>query len=129
MALKSPNLKLTDHASLRMKERAITPNAVDIAMSYGREIHTRGGTFYVVGNREVGRTAKRSHVDISRFRGIHVLCSRDGSVVTIYRCFNLRKLRPKFKSRSYRYFDPNRKKAALASGLLNWVEVFVLRHG
>ena len=96
------DLKVTKHAAQRMDERGLTDNSLEAALSFGREIHTRGVTIFVIGRKEV-RKAAGSAADISRFEGLHVLCSRDGRVVTTYRNFDLRGLKPRTRTRSDRY--------------------------
>jgi hypothetical protein len=94
--------RLTVHATERMSTRKLTCGDVLAALSFGREVHTRGITIFVVGRKEV-RKALDASLDISRFEGVHVLCSREGEIVTTYRNFDLRGLRPSRKTRSDRY--------------------------
>lgn len=95
-------ITLTAHAATRMSERKLTSEHIEAALAFGREIHTRGVTIFAVGQKEV-RGAQAASVDISKFEGIHVLCGRDGDVVTVYRNLNLRGLRPRTRTRSDRY--------------------------
>ncbi len=95
-------IALTEHAEQRMEERGLTPDAIEAAMTFGREIHTRGITIFAVGRNEV-KNALSSSLDISPFEGTHVLCGKDGDVITTYRNYDLRGLRPRNRGRSHRY--------------------------
>ena len=93
---------LTEHAVARMFDRGLDITDIEAALVFGREIHTRGTTIYVIGKKEVS-LANATSTDISRFEGIHVLCAKDGVVVTTYRNYSLRGLRPHTRGRSHRY--------------------------
>lgn len=95
-------IELTKHAEQRMAKRGLTADAVEAAMIFGREIHTRGVTIFAVGRNEVNN-ALTSFLDISQFEGTHVLCGKDGDVITTYRNYDLRGLRPRNRGRSHRY--------------------------
>jgi hypothetical protein len=92
------DLKVTKHAAQRMEERGLTGNSLEAAPSFGREIHTRGVTLFVIGRKDVIRRLDQQSTSLV-LRGLHVLCSRDGRVVTTYRSFDLRGTR----TRSDRY--------------------------
>lgn len=96
------NLKISDHAATRINERALPLDCIEVALAYGREVHTRGITIFAIGRKEVQSAAARA-INIAQHEGLHVLCGRDGSIVTAYRNFNLRGLRPRFRTRSDRY--------------------------
>lgn len=83
---------LTKHASIRMQQRGIRREDVDAALSYGRRIHAKGLTFFVIGDKEVRRYLDKG-IDLARIVGLQVLVSRDGSVVTTYRSRNLHAIR------------------------------------
>jgi hypothetical protein len=95
-------LKISEHAASRMNERALSQDCIEAALAYGREVHTRGITIFAIGRKEVESAAARA-INIARHEGLHVLCGRDGAVVTAYRNLNLRGLRPRFRTRSDRY--------------------------
>jgi len=95
-------MHFTQHAQVRLSSRRLSQTAVDAALSYGREVHTRGAVFYVIGRKEV-EFARRDGIDISADEGIHVVCSSEDEVVTAYRNRNLSRLKPSRRSRSYRY--------------------------
>jgi len=84
---------LTAHAELRMQQRGIAPQLIELVLRYGRTIYSRGLAFRVIGHKEVGRYS-RDGIDLSRAEGIHVLVETDGSVITAYRNHDLRKIRP-----------------------------------
>lgn len=93
---------MTEHAIARMYARRLSLHAIQVVMAYGREVHTRGAVLFVIGRNEVER-ARRINMDLSSLEGIHVVCTSDGAVMTVYRNRNLRDLRPHSRTRSYRY--------------------------
>lgn len=93
---------MTDHAQTRMFSRRLSERAVQLALAHGREVHTRGAVLYAIGKKEVAK-ARRTGTDISLFEGVHVVCTSDGCVLTVYRNHDLRGLRPNSRARSYRY--------------------------
>ena len=84
---------LTKHARQRMDSRRIGEVAVAACVAYGRVCHTRGAIIYVVGRREVERWRHRG-IDLRRHEGIHVVCTPERTVLTVYRNRRLRDLRP-----------------------------------
>ncbi|MCS6915425.1 MAG: DUF4258 domain-containing protein [Myxococcales bacterium] len=84
---------LTAHASERMRTRRLSSVAVAAAIAYGRLVHTRGADIYAIGQKEALELA-RDGIDLFRFRGVQVVCSPDGRILTVYREHNFRTLRP-----------------------------------
>lgn len=82
---------VTAHARTRMSQRAIRPAIVQLAMLFGREVHAANAVFVVVGRREICE-ARVDGIDIHDLEGIHVVCSRRGDVITVYRDRTLRAL-------------------------------------
>lgn len=74
----------TFHAALRMQQRGLSPEQIDLVLQYGREVHQRGIVYFVIGRKEVQQFAG-GDIDLSGCEGIHVLVSPDGWVVTTYR--------------------------------------------
>jgi len=95
------DLKITNHALMRMEERRLNADSVQAALMFGREIHTRGITLYVIGHKEV-QQARKGTWEIEQYEGLHVLCGRNGNVVTTYRNYKLRGLRTKDSLRARR---------------------------
>jgi hypothetical protein len=89
----STDQPLTDHAQMRMGQRGISENVVELVLLHGRTVHARGATYRVIGHKEVSRCAKRG-LDLSDADGVHVLIAANGSVITAYRNHELRKIRP-----------------------------------
>lgn len=87
----SQNL-LTVHATLRSHGRRIPMDAIEAAFDFGRLVHVRGAEVYAIGRREVAE-AERDGVDLSAYEGVHVICSVDGRVLTVYRNHDLSGLR------------------------------------
>jgi hypothetical protein len=84
-------LHITRHARRRMQQRHITAAAVDAAFAYGRVVHTRGAVILAIGRNEA--RWDESGIDLSGFAGVQVVCSPDGTVCTVYRNRNFRRLR------------------------------------
>ena len=79
-----PSMSFSNHARQRMTSRGISSMAVQIVMRYGRMVQARGAEICVIGRKEVEEYGNAG-IDLSRFEGIHVLCSREGAVITTYR--------------------------------------------
>jgi hypothetical protein len=84
--------RVTEHAYRRMVGRCIPPRAVAQVLRYGREAYTRGAFVHVIGRREVAWFS-RFGIDLTAYQGIHVVCSHDGAVMTVYRNRRLKGLR------------------------------------
>ena len=80
------NIPLTHHAWKRLSERGIGRLGLLAAFYFGREIleRGRGASILFIGRKEVAR-ARRGGFDIKEYKGIHVVCSQDGRVITLYR--------------------------------------------
>jgi len=76
--------RFTRHGEQRASARRISVSAVDTVLVWGRELRLRGAWVYVVGRRDVSRAA-RDGVDIEALEGLHVVCSDDGAIITVYR--------------------------------------------
>ena len=89
---------LTHHAWARMCGRRLSTDVVRGVIAYGRMAYVRGATIYVVGRKEVGRFS-RENMDLQGMQGVHVVCSKDGVVMTAYRNHDFRGLRPRSRRR------------------------------
>jgi hypothetical protein len=98
-------LRLTQHASVRLHGRRFNRDCVEMALGFGREIHVKGITFFVVGRKEV-LAAREAGFDLSKAEGMHVLCSREGAIVTMYRNHDLKNTRPGRGARRRRKRNP-----------------------
>lgn len=77
--------ELTRHAEIRMQQRGIQLTDIELAVRFGRRIHAKGLTYYVIGRKEVSRHAQHGR-DISDLCGLQVLVQEEeGLVVTTYR--------------------------------------------
>ena len=97
-----PEIKLTKHAKDRMDSRRIGMDAVRSCWEFGRIVHVFGATYYVSGRREIERWRRRG-INLDQFGGIRVVCSPDGSVMTVYRTSDLRQLHPRRRQGSRRW--------------------------
>lgn len=84
--------KLTKHADTRMVQRGIRPEAVDLVLEFGRAVHTRGAVVHAIGRKEVVKY-QRENIDLSTCKGVQVVCSTEGIVLTVYRNHDFRGLR------------------------------------
>jgi hypothetical protein len=84
---------LTRHAWERMSGRGLSPAAIRLVLNYGRAVHIRGATIYVVGRREV-EDYRQDGIELSSAEGVQVVCTESGSILTAYRNRDLRGLRP-----------------------------------
>jgi hypothetical protein len=96
------DLAFTSHALVRMYARRFSEEAIRAALQYGREVHGRGAMIFAIGRKEVMH-ARTSGIDLTSYEGLHVVCSREGTLMTVYRNHDLRDLRPRKRSRSYSY--------------------------
>lgn len=91
---------VTRHAAERMYSRRLSTSAVNLVLCYGREVHVRGAVVYAIGQNEVS-LAKECGIDLREFDGLHVVCSREGAILTVYRNRSLSGLRT-HSSKNYR---------------------------
>ena len=91
-------LSLTNHVAIRMQQRGISRAALQTVLTFGRRIHAKGLTFYVVGRKEVALYSDRG-VNLANFEGLQVLVAADGAVVTTYRNRNLHSIKAQPRSR------------------------------
>jgi hypothetical protein len=89
-----PKLPLTNHAQCRMNARRLSNETVMMVLTYGRLARVRGAEIYAIGRREIERYLHEG-VNLSRFEGVQVVCSPDGSILTVYRNNDFRGLRPR----------------------------------
>jgi hypothetical protein len=85
---------LTRHARERMSGRGLTAAAIRLVLKFGRAAHTRGATIYVVGRKEADRY-RQDGIELSSVEGVQVVCTDNGSILTVYRNRDLRGLRPR----------------------------------
>lgn len=78
---------VSKHACSRARHRGIPDAAIDAAIEFGQYRSRRGADIYTIGWRNVRYWQMRG-VDLSRWLGIEVVCSRSGLVVTVYRNHN-----------------------------------------
>jgi hypothetical protein len=83
-----------------MQQRGIRLHDIEAALSYGRTIHARGVTFFVIGHKEVQKYSERG-VDLGAVAGIQVLVSRDGAIVTTYRSHDLHVIKSSPRARRH----------------------------
>jgi hypothetical protein len=89
---------LTHHAHKRMAARRVSSETVTAVLAFGRSIHARGAEIHVIGRKEIAQYRLQG-IDLTPFEGIQLVCGRDGTIITMYRNRDLRRLRPHKRSR------------------------------
>jgi hypothetical protein len=72
------------HATRRAARRNLAPGEVEYVLTYGRQVHRTGVTFYFLGWRDIPY-ADRQASWAARLEGTVVLLSNDGEIITVYR--------------------------------------------
>lgn len=80
--------QITWHAWVRMKERGITEEQVQLALQHGRQYRQKEAHVYALWQDELDRV-KRRGINADGCKGVHVVCGHYGEVVTVYRRQNL----------------------------------------
>jgi len=68
---------------MRMQQRCIAEEDIELVLAYGREIFSRDAVFYFLGRREVQAHRQQGH--LAHLDGVHVVCNGQGVVITVYR--------------------------------------------
>jgi len=84
--------RLTRHATERMAQRGIPSEVIENVIEYGRAVNMRGAVIHAIGRKEVERL-RQNDLDLSASEGVQVVCSPDGTVLTVYRNHDFRGLR------------------------------------
>lgn len=88
---------MSHHAVKRMSQRAINPEQIQLALEYGRLIHSRHAKFYVIGKKEVRRLAKEG-LDLRLMEGLQVVVNeKTNLVMTVYKNQDFRQIRPQYR--------------------------------
>jgi len=96
------HVHLTRHAWERMCARGVAPRTLCLVLRWGRIARVRNAAIYAVGRKEMEK-ARAEGVDLSQAKNVHVVCARDGWVLTVYRNKDFRDLRM-CKFRDYRVY-------------------------
>lgn len=91
------DFQLSRHAWQRMGERGVSASALNKVLAFGRVIHARGATMYVIGRREIKRYLDQG-INLDDLHGMQVICSKNGTIMTLYRNRDFRSLRPRYRS-------------------------------
>ena len=75
---------LTDHALCRMQRRGISRAGVEACLRLGRRVRARGAILFALGRRQIER-ARREGLRLEGHEGLHVVCSNDGAVLTVFK--------------------------------------------
>ena len=88
-----PSLTNSRHAKLREDQRGISQRQIMLAYKYGRIIHSRRASFHVIGKKEVEMYGSIDP-ELKEMNGIQLVVSSNGTLLTVYRNKDLRKIRP-----------------------------------
>ena len=86
------NFKFSRHAIERMDKRRIPVSAVAATLAHGRHAYSRGALFFAIGRREVDSWQSKG-VNLTPHKNIQVVCSPDGTILTVYRSSDFRALK------------------------------------
>jgi hypothetical protein len=90
-------LDLSQHAEMRMSQRAIDLEQVQLVLSYGRLIHSRRARYYVMGRKEIERLEKKG-LDVGGLENIQVVVAEKSNLIlTVYRNKDFRQIRPRHR--------------------------------
>jgi hypothetical protein len=89
------------HGRVRMGGRRVSIDAIVAALMHGRVVFVRGACIHAIGRKEIKRFA-RWHIDLANYDGVQVVCSHDGTVISVYRNRDFRGLRPRYRRRNHR---------------------------
>ena len=85
--------RVTRHAWERMCGRRLSPDALGMVLTFGRELYAHRIRFFAIGRKEIAR--ERAYgVDLRQLDGWIAVCSPDGGIVTVYRNRNFRGMKP-----------------------------------
>lgn len=86
--------ELTEHARQRMDQRGVSEQAIELALRFGRKIHSRRALFHVIGKKEINKLGGQ-YPELKELDGVQVITTGDNeSVITVYRNHDLRAIRP-----------------------------------
>ena len=77
---------LTSHARTRMQQRGIASHALDMLLSYGREVHDHHGAVILYMDKAAQKrlaAASRAKNEVRRLSGLYAVLSRHGQVITV----------------------------------------------
>ena len=91
---------ITYHAEMRMCQRGICADTLELILQFGRKIRSKGAIFYVIGKKEIQRYCQ-VEPKLRNMEGMQVLTTHEGTVITTYRNKNLRSIRPCARKHSH----------------------------
>ena len=95
----APGHELSKHAWMRMGGRGLSPKAVRMVLDYGRVTYVRGAEIHAIGRKEVA-LYRSAGIDLAPYEGLQVVCSHDGTIMTVYRNHDFRGLKPRGRGRN-----------------------------
>ena len=94
----SPSGVVSMHASVRVRQRGIRWELVQLALTYGRRYFRRGAEVYALGERQRAIVLEAGY-DPRKALGVSVVCDPyTWAVITVYRITNFRRLRNSHRS-------------------------------
>jgi hypothetical protein len=91
------NFRLTQHAWERMGARGFSSEKINKVLSFGRVIHTRGASIYVIGRKEINHYENQG-INLNGLNGVQVICTKGGAIMTMYRNRDFRSLKPRSRT-------------------------------
>jgi hypothetical protein len=88
-----PELTNSQHAQIREGQRGISQKQVVLAFKYGRVIHARRAVYHVIGKKEIDKYVS-IEPELKNMNGIQLVMSVNGTILTVFRNKDLRKVRP-----------------------------------
>jgi hypothetical protein len=96
-AVNDEHLDLSKHAQMRMSQRSIDLDQVQLVLTYGRVIHSRRARFYVIGRKEV-KLLEKAGIEVGNLENIQiVVADKSNLILTVYRNKDFRQIRPKHR--------------------------------
>ena len=88
---------LSQHALMRMSQRSIDLEQVQLVLSHGKMIHSRRARFYVVGHKEIKKLGVAG-LDAEGLENIQVVVDeKSNRILTVYRNKDFRQIRPQHR--------------------------------
>jgi hypothetical protein len=88
---------LSTHAQMRMSQRSIGLEQLQLVLSYGRMIRSRRARFYVIGRKEI-KSLEKQGLEVRGLENIQIIVDEKSSrISTVYRNRNFRQIRPKHR--------------------------------
>ena len=83
----------TKHALKRQQQRGISSEIIELVLTFGRQIYTRGALIYALGRKEINAFSE-NFPELKGLNGLQVVTASDtGVIITCYRNRSFKGLR------------------------------------